>query len=285
MTVCAGTPAELHALKYVEGTLSEFEAERFEAHYFDCPVCLQHLQAIQALALELASHPGTPIQVAQPRIPHAWRTPVWIISAVAASFLIGVVIFKSLESRQVQPTLAQRQPGSQPRAEHPVQPVPPSAQPVIVSLLADLSLPAYSAFNLRGESLDAHFEAGMQEYAKGNCRGALDVLAKIPTESEEARAGQFYSGACQMHLGDFALASELLRKVAYAGNSPQQENAFYMLAQIALAGNDPATAHTYLLRTISLCGDFEERARSQDRKIAKFTGPSKLDEARKPVTK
>jgi anti-sigma factor RsiW len=39
MRACTGAPAELHALQYVEGTLPEFEVERFEEHYFDCPVC------------------------------------------------------------------------------------------------------------------------------------------------------------------------------------------------------------------------------------------------------
>jgi len=45
--------------------------------------------------------------------------------------------------------------------------------------LADLMLPAYSAPNLRSESLDARFEAGMKEYASGNCRGAITALEEI----------------------------------------------------------------------------------------------------------
>jgi predicted Zn-dependent protease len=151
--------------------------------------------------------------------------------------------------------------------------------------LADLTLPAFLAPNLRGESLDARFEAGMKEYANGNCRSAITALAQFPAESVEARAAQFYSGACQMRLGDFASASGLLRKVADGGDSPQQEAALYYLAQIALAGNDPATAHAYLLRTISLRGDLEGRAREQDRQIAKLIGQERQTKGENPEAK
>lgn len=284
MTICRGAPAELHALQYVEGTLSEFEVERFEEHFFDCPACLQHLQAIQAVAQELAHRPIVPIQ-APPRTPLAWPVRVWTVGAIAALLLIGVYTFKSLESRPAQPAVAQSQPKSLPQAESTAQTAAASAQPVRVSQLADLTLPAYFAPNLRGESLDARFEAGMKEYANGNCRGAIAVLAQLPVKSGEARAGQFYDGACQMRLGDFSLASELLHKVADAGDSPQQEAALYLLAQIALAGNDTAAAHAYLLRTISLRGDYEGRARKQEQGIAKLIGQNQSAEAKNPATK
>jgi hypothetical protein len=154
--------------------------------------------------------------------------------------------------------------------------------PVHFSQLADLALPPYLASNLRGESKDARFEAGMKEYANGNCRGALVALSQVPAESTEARAAKFYSGACQMRLGDFASATGVLRKIADAGDSPQQEAALYGLAQIALAGNYPATAHAYLLRTISLRGDLEQRAREQDRQIAKLIGQERQAKGENP---
>jgi hypothetical protein len=278
MTICTGAPAELHALQYVEGTLSEFEVERFEEHYFDCPVCLQHVQAIQAVAQEIASQPIVPIH-ASPRLPLAWPARVWAMGAIAALLLISVFTFKSLESRPEQPTVAQSQPKSSPQAE------PASAQPIHVSQLADLTLPTYFKPNLRGESLDARFEAGMVEYAKGNCRGAIADLSLIPAESAEARAGQFYSGACQMHLGNLAAASALLHKVADAGDSAQQEAALYVLAQIALANNDVASAHAYLLHTVSLRGDFESRAREQEQQMAKLINQNQPADAKAPATK
>jgi tetratricopeptide (TPR) repeat protein len=129
-----------------------------------------------------------------------------------------------------------------------------------VSRLADLSLPAFQANNLRGSSVDTHFEAGMTAYATGNCAGAVKALTQVPAQDADARAATFYSGVCRMHMGDLPAASATLRKVAGAGDSAQQEAALYYLAQIALSANDAATARRYLSRTIALHGDFEHRA-------------------------
>jgi hypothetical protein len=259
-------------LQYVEGTLPEFEVERFEEHYFDCPICLTHLQAIQAVGRELARQPVAPVQAERPKIWLAWPAWSWAAGAAAALLLLSVFTYRSIESRPAQPTVSQSRPKSLPQAESAAQPAYPSPAPVHLSQLADLTLPAFVAPNLRGDGLDTQFEAGMKEYANGNCRGAFAALSQVPAVSAEARAAEFYSGACQMRLGDFASASGLLSKVANDGDSPQQEAALYGLAQIALAGNDPATAHAYLLRTISLRGDLERRAREQDQRIAELTG-------------
>ena len=275
MKICTGAPAELNALPYVEGTLPEFKVERFEEHYFDCPVCLVHLRAIQALGQELARHPFAPLREPEPKIPLGWPAWFWTAGAVAALLLMSFFAYKSVESRVAKPTVSQNQPKSLPQTQIVAQPAQPSALPVHLSELADLTPPGFIAPNLRGESLDAHFETGMKEYANGNCRGAIAALSQVPAESAEARAAEFYSGACQMNLGNFASVTGLLRNVADAGDSPQQEAALYALAQIALAGNDPATAHGYLLRTISLRGDLEGRAREQDQRIAELIGRDK----------
>ncbi|HEY1254376.1 MAG TPA: zf-HC2 domain-containing protein, partial [Terracidiphilus sp.] len=185
MIVCGGTPAELHALQYVEGTLSEFEAARFEEHFFGCPVCLRHLQAIQAVAQELARQPIAPIQ-APPRTPLAWPVRVWAMGAIAALLLIGVSTYMSLESKPAHLTVAQSQPKPIPQAES----AHAFTQPVHLSQLADLTLPSYVAPNLRGESLNGRFETGMRAYANGNCRAAIEDLSRIPAESAEARAAQ-----------------------------------------------------------------------------------------------
>jgi hypothetical protein len=285
MTICKGSPAELNALSYVEGTLPASEAEQFEEHYFDCPVCLARLQAIQAVGRELARNPVAPLREPEPRNWFGWPAWIWAAGAVAAVLLVSVFTYAGLESRPAKPAVAQSQPKSTPQTQIAAPPVQPPAQPVRLSQLADLAMPAFSMPNLRGESLDAHFEAGMKEYASSNCSRAIASLAQGPSESAEARAATFYSGACQMHLGDFASASQLLRKVGDGGDSPQQEAALYALAQIALAGNDSATAHKFLLRTISLRGDLERQAREQDRRIAEWTGQNNAAEEKNPAAK
>jgi outer membrane PBP1 activator LpoA protein len=93
------------------------------------------------------------------------------------------------------------------------------------------------------------------------------ALVQVPAQDKEERQAEFFSAACRMHQGELAAAGAGLRKVMDEGDSPQQESALYYLAQIALARNDPAGAHRYLLRTISLRGDLERRARLQDQKV------------------
>jgi hypothetical protein len=257
MTNCTGAPADQYLEDYLQGTLPEGEAVTFEEHYFECPVCLAHLEALQAVQRQLRSQP----QLAS-RKPIPWPVRFTMIAAIAAT-LIAVVFTVYSKRQQMQPAVATlpaptvQQPG--PTAP----PKPPSLTTRTVSQLADLALPAFRLPNLRGQSGNSFFEAGMRAYASQDCPPALKALSQVPAEDEASTAAHFYSGACLMHEGDFSAASRSLRGVADAGDSPQQEAAFYYLAQIALAGNDAAAARRYLARTIALRGDLESRARSQ----------------------
>ena len=58
MSHCTGAPAEQWLEQYVAGTLPDPEAQAFEEHYFDCPVCLAQLQALQAAAMQLRRNPA-----------------------------------------------------------------------------------------------------------------------------------------------------------------------------------------------------------------------------------
>jgi hypothetical protein len=133
--------------------------------------------------------------------------------------------------------------------------------------LADFAMPAFIAPNLRGESPDPHFRNGMMAFTKGDCEAALTSLTEVPADAGEQRQARFYSGVCQLHLGNLDDANTDLRAVADAGDSPEQEAALYYLAQTALAGNNLRAAHRYLLRAITLRGEMERRARKQDSKV------------------
>ena len=282
MTTCDGAPARLHGLQYVEQTLPEFEVDRFEEHYFSCPVCLNYVRTIQVAAEEFSQLPAVAIRAPR-RIPPAWPVLAWSLGPIAALLLIGLITYKSIESKPPQPSIAQNRDlhqslnqnqASSPPQTQPIQaqpapaPTHPAAAPVRLSQLADLTLPGYLASTLRGEKLDARFVAGMRQYAMGNCEGAVKALSQLPAEDVEARAATFYSGACQLHLGNYDSASALLLKVADAGESPQMEAAIYLLAQVSLAQDNPDAAQAYLERTISLHGDLEERAQAQKNRIA-----------------
>jgi hypothetical protein len=265
MTNCTGSPADERLESYLQGTLPEAEAAKFEEHYFNCPTCLAQVEALQAVVLKLATHPRK-----AHRTFISWPISLSALGAIAALLVFGAVGFQILHKAPRTPT------GAGPVA---AVPPPPSLRPAPqflasadASSLADLKLPPFVVPNLRGESQDASFEAGMKDYASGNCRGAIGKLKQVPADSTGTLAAEFYSGACQMDLGNLARAAALLRKVADAGDSSLQEAALYELAQIALAENDPATAHKYLLQTTSLRGDLEGKARTEDRRITVLMG-------------
>jgi len=267
MTNCTGTPAERFLERYIQGTLPPLEQQEFEEHYFDCPVCLAQLETLQAVKQQLARRP-----VKTPKATLLW--PVGLgalgaIGALAAMLVIGFFCYRTFVHRPgqraatVAKAVSPQIPPASPSA-------PPTPNTTAISQLADLSLPPFQAANLRGINEDSVFDAGMKAYAKTDCRSAIDTLSRVKVEDSNALAAHFYSGVCQMHRNDFAVASLNLRKVSDAGDSPQQEAALYYLAQIALAKNDAATARHYLEIAISLHGDFQRRAQAE---IAKLPVP------------
>lgn len=256
MINCTGAPADQYLEDYLQGTLPEGDAATFEEHYFECPVCLANLEALQAVQRQLQSQPPL-----ASRKPIPWPVRFTMIAAVAATLVAVVFTFNS-KRQQVQPAVATL-PAPHVQQPDPTAPKSPSLATRTASQLADLALPAFRAPNLRGQRENPLFESGMTAYTNQDCPLALKALSQVPAEDDASTAAHFYSGICLMHEGDFSGASRSLRSVADAGDSPQQEAAFYYLAQIALAGNDEATARRYLARTIALRGDLESRARLQ----------------------
>ncbi|HUH63231.1 MAG TPA: hypothetical protein VLZ50_09555 [Terracidiphilus sp.] len=286
MKSCTGTPAELCALPYLEGVLPEHQVELFEAHFFECPICFAYLQDLQAISAALARHPEIPgIKEEKPArrrlLPFPART--WALGAAAAMVLaVAVISFRALHPGQQQAPIAL----TAPAAPLPAKPTGPtratSAAPLRPSQLADLALPPFVAPNLRGAQEDTRFESGMNDYENGDCRGAVAELSSVPARSEDARAARFYCAACEMRLGNLTEAAADMGKVATDGDAPQQESALYYEAQIALAADRPATAHRYLMRTIALEGDLEQKARDEDRRVQEMLNESPGESREKP---
>jgi TolA-binding protein len=250
MTNCTGAPAERLLESYLQGTLPAHQAEEFEEHYFDCPVCLAQLQALQAVSTQLGRNPvEIPRQVYKP------SRPLWSFAAIAAALLIVILGYRAFMPKPQQPSVASAPPAGSVPASPPSQPAP-----ISLSQLADLTLPVFRASTLRGAVEESLFQTGMKDYAGGNCKEAIEKLKSVPPQDEEAIAAKFYLGACQMHMGNLPAAAKSLRSVAEAGDSPQQEAAWYYLAQTELAGNDAATARASLQHVVALHRDFERRA-------------------------
>jgi hypothetical protein len=258
----------------VEGTLPEEEAQKFEDHYFDCPVCFGELQAIQAAQQALRHHP---IAVSQPKHVIAWpinRNRMISFGALAAALLIGFFTLHTIghgpgqaSDVAVAPAPAKQSPQApaQPADSYAGPNAAQAPQPAMeIAELADLRLPSYSAPVLRGgETGNAAFETGMKKYVAGDCASAMNTLSRVEASGPDGLAAQFYSGVCRMHAGDLAAAALTLRHVADAGDSPYQESAFYYLAQIALAQSNAAAARRELTHVVELRGDLEHQARRQ----------------------
>jgi anti-sigma factor RsiW len=254
MTKCTKKPADEFLESYLLGTLPEDEAQTFEEHYFDCPDCLSQVEALQAASRQLHLAPRRGLR---PTL--AWPYRVAALGAIAALLLIAFVVLHG--KRPPQPTMAHSPVTAPPAEPAPSKPAGPAS--LSVAQLADLALPPFRGANLRGESEDSHFTAGMKNYAERDCAHAVTALSQVPVEDQDSVAARFFSGVCRMHQGDLSGASKSLRAVAEAGDSPQQEAALYYLAQTSLASNDAAAARRYLGRTVALRGDFERRARAQ----------------------
>jgi hypothetical protein len=268
MTPCTGNPADLYLERYLQGSLPEFEAQQFEEHYFDCPVCLAQVQALGAVAARLETHPeAAPPAVISRRL-LSWPVRLVALGAIAALVVFGVLGFHVYQAGR-RPSMAQKA-GVAP-APASVQTIPaPAATPAAVpdlTSLADLSLPPFRAPLLRGADTASGFADGMAAYARSDCRGAVKSLSQISQQDENKLAAEFYSGVCEMELGNMATATKQLEQVASAGDSPQQEAALYYLAQVSLASRNTESARRYLARTIALHGDFERRARAEQDKL------------------
>jgi tetratricopeptide (TPR) repeat protein len=249
----------------VEGTLSKSEEERFEEHYFDCPVCLEYLEAVEAVASQLEQNPVKVEPVPARQLTAGWRW-AWVFAGATVVIAIGFVSFIGMQHPTAPSVLTVKAPVKTQAPE-----VPRPTEKVSVTgpaQLADVAIPAYTAMALRGESRDEHFLAGMKAYQAGGYGEATTDLAQVPAESRDGLTARFYLGACQMHLNQLNRASATLNAIVAAGDSPEQEAALYYLAQIALVRHQVAEARMYLSRTIELHGDFEARARSQQHKLA-----------------
>lgn len=259
MNPCSGLPADQFAEDYILGTLPEADSAAFEDHYFACPVCLGRLEALQAAREQLQSHP-----VQTQRAPIPWPSRIVAVVAIAATLIAVAFVYlgrhktqQNDQAKSAPPTgTGQQAPGTPETSKS-------SVLARSVSSLADLNLPVYRVLSLRGPAGDPAYEEGMKAYASQDCPAARRDLAEVPAANKLSLAARFYTGVCLMHEGKYAEASVALQKVAGAGDTPQQEAAFYYLAQIAAAQNDPATARQKLEQTIALRGDFEKRARTE----------------------
>jgi len=191
MTNCTRKPAEEYVESYLQGTLAEVEAQEFEEHFFDCPVCLAQVEALQAATHALRNQLRN-----LPKAPIPWPIRFAAFGAIAALLFLGFLGYRA-RHQPTQPSVASAPVAPAPNAAPSAPSKPSSPASPTLSSLADLTLPAFQAPNLRGQSGDAHFESGMKAYTGHDCPTAVKSLARVPAADEDSLAARFYSGVCR----------------------------------------------------------------------------------------
>jgi TolA-binding protein len=300
MTECNGGPVEEFGALYITGQLSDEEAARFEDHYFACDQCHELLlvlrqiqeglqeQVTSAARLESATPPQQPLRIVSRR-PEAsssgvllrkpsLRVAVW--GSIAAAMLLASVLtlvkfqngslihLEDNTSKAASPNPVPPDP-VKPKTKVGKQPAPSSDQQI--ASLADLQLPVYQPESLRGSDSSSQQHSaltnGLKSYAGGDCNTALNqfkqIIDTLPDKNPDTIAANFYSGLCRLKSHDLLTAQSHFEKTIAAGDSPQLEAAEYFLAQTLILKSDATSARNWLRKTISLHGDYQQRAEAQ----------------------
>jgi len=249
---CALVDERQWAEEYLGGRLSREDSEAFEAHFFECPVCLERLEALEAVRAALATEGQTSSRLPSHATPRRASVRAWAwLGAAAGIAAMGVLTW-------------QRSPAP------PLPALPTPAVPTDTRLsprpsLADLGRfepPPYHPTVLRGPSASSGlFRDAMRRYHAGDCAGALPGLESAARVDPAAAEPLVFLGICRLLTGRTAEGNESLRRAIAKGDTPYLEWAhFYLAKGLLLAGDGPA-AGVQLERAIALRGDLEDEAR------------------------
>ena len=262
MSECSGAPAERYLEPYLRNTLPKAVAKKFEEHYYGCEVCLAQLEALEAVELKLGKRPRKALGI----LLH-WPAAFYAVGAIAEMLVVGLLLWRPVTGRlsRKQEAVAH---GSAPL---PIQQIRPQAQAApatpMLHQLADMNLPVFQIANLRGQKVNPALVEGMNAYARHDCGTAVKALSDVKALDPYGPMARLYSGVCLMHDGKLERAAQTLKAAALVNGSPEQETAWYYLAQIALTDDDAIKARHYLALTISSHGDMEQRARGELKRI------------------
>lgn len=164
---CDRVRTEEIAERYLLGRLTEPDRDAFEAHFFECDACLDHLRTLEALQAELASTALLPERATAIRRAPMW---VWAVAAlVLAATTAGLWFAISPGTRAPAPRVTQERAAPAPETSSP-RPEPNAA----VLELARVEPPPYFPVTLRGarDRAAETFDAAMTQYAEGDFAAA-----------------------------------------------------------------------------------------------------------------
>jgi len=208
--------------RYLAGTLGPDDRDRFEAHYFGCPECLDKLRAASLVMENLWEMGGRTASGARtPRLVPG-RRRIWAYSAAAAALLAAVAALWWLAVR----------PGGAPGGR-----LDASAT---LAQLARFDPPPFVPLALRkaGNAAAERFAQGMKSYAGGLYEEAItDLQAAAELDPSEPSA-RFFLGICLLLTRKTDEGIRELERTIALGDSPYLEEAHFYQAKAFLAKGD-----------------------------------------------
>lgn len=219
---------------YLLGAVDEATRDAFEIHLLDCSACLEELETLQALQLELEAARGA-IESAAPETPQrpirmwAMGLAAATMLAVAAALLLGPLSTPD-RTRIATAELAE---------------------------LADLRPAPYTPVRLRGSENESaeRFRIAMEHYQAGDYEVAAVGLRKAADLDPQAPKIDFYLGVSLLLTGNTNGAIENLGRTVAAGDTLYLEWAHLYLAKAHLLSGDLEAARAELEKTHEMKGE------------------------------
>jgi len=235
------------AERYLSGRLGEEASAEFEAHYFDCSRCLEHVGRLESARHALAGDGGPGADV--PR----WRRRLWpAAGALAAAAIVVLAVRVIDEPSAPAPNLPVTR-----DVELPREPAAPN-----LGRLGAIEPPRFTPPRLRSGAGEARrlFIDAMRSYERGDYAGAVRGLEAAVRADPAYPAAHFFLGVCFLQLDRRADAIGYLREAARLGESPYLEDAHFFLAKALIRDGDVAAARGELRTVLALEGDRRDEA-------------------------
>jgi tetratricopeptide (TPR) repeat protein len=221
------------AEQYVAGQITDAEQDAYEAHYFECPHCLDDLRTLQAIRNSLSARTRAANQNTRPR----W----W---SLAAAVLFAAALGWWWMNRAPARVEVRREPTTN---------IDPNAgRYARYDQLARIEPSPYTESRFRGASeAEMKFRAAMRLYAQNDFTGAVPGLAGAAHLDPQSSAIRFYLGLSELLTGKDADGERDLRLVAAKEDALQAGDAHYYLGLALLKKHDADAALGELRRAIA----------------------------------
>lgn len=230
------------AERYLSGRLGEDASAEFEAHYFDCPRCLEHVGRLESARHALRGDGGAGEHARR------WRRRLWPAAGALAAAAILVLAVRGIEDQA--PPAA----GVTVRRDVELPREPPALD---LRRLGAIEPPRFTPPRLRSDAGEARrvFLEAMRSYERGDYAGAVAGLEQAARADPAYPAAHFFLGVCALQLDRDAEALRHLRAAVRLGESPYLEDAHFFLAKALIRGGDIEAAKGELRTVVALEGD------------------------------